>query len=421
MNLHLSPSKNFRTSRLGAGLMALALFFNLAACAEEQRYLLVFETTSTMKNRLPAVDAEIKRLFTTAFGGNLKPGDSVGVWTFDEKPHMGQFPLMTWRQDSAMEMASNLTEFVHGRLYAGSASFAALQPTMDRVIAGSERLTVVLVCSGTAEIKWTPYNESINDAIHQARAERKKNHSPFVIVLRTQQGKYVGATVNFPPKPATFPPFPLLPRETATNPPPVAVKPPVKPPVIVPPLIIVGPKHTNPETNEIPRPAVLPVTSLVDNPVSNPVPVVVPPTSPPPVTPVPAEVVVHSEPPAKSNTIASNPPVVQVVTNPLPPPAVPKPASDTAPVPAPISTLTSTSMPAVTSKAAVPVIAPKLVAPAAAPVQDKATPVLIFIGGGFLVVAVALVVFLFARVRRKPQGSLITSSMQDDKHPPERK
>ncbi len=405
MNSHSTLPKKSIARWLVSSLTALVLFFSLAARADEQRYLLVFETTSAMKNRLPAVDAEIKTLFTTAFGGNIKSGDSVGVWTFDGKLHAGEFPLMTWEPKVAPEMASNLTSFVHGRLYSGSANFSALQPTLNRVIASSERLTVVLVCSGTGEINWTPYNDAINETIRQTRDERKKSHRPVVIVLRTQQGKYIGSTVNFPPVPANFTPFPLLPRELIVVPtnPPVVVKPTVKP-LVIPPLIIVGTKHTTPETSEASKPAALPVALVVNPPVSNLVPVVVPPITPPPV---------------KSNIETAMPVVIPANSN----PPTPKPAPVVAPVSPPVPAATAAPAPAVAPKPAATsapaALAP--VTPAVTKVEDKATPVLIFIGAGFLVVAIALVVFLFTRARRKPHGSLITSSMQDDLRPPDRK
>jgi hypothetical protein len=73
---------------------------------------------------------------------------------------------------------------------------------------------------------------------------------PFVVVVRTQNGEFVGATVNLPPGNLDFPPFPPLPQDLQAAPPnspspPAVVVPP--PPVIVqPPLVIVG---TNVITN----------------------------------------------------------------------------------------------------------------------------------------------------------------------------
>jgi hypothetical protein len=246
---------NFPTRKLlFTALAALILFSVAARAASEQRWLLVFNTSSAMKPRLSAVEAEVKTLLLTEFSNGLHVGDSLGVWTFNDKLHTGQFPLLTWNPEDAPEAVSNLVAFVRHQNYSGVTSFEALQPLLGRIIADSERLTVVIICDGDGEIHWTPYDTGLNDTIKQTRDARKKLRLPYVLVLRTQQGKFTGATVNFPPVPANLPPFPLLPREikTATPAPPTNVVA-VKPPPPVAPLIIVG-THVSTDTNDVPKP-----------------------------------------------------------------------------------------------------------------------------------------------------------------------
>src|SRR6185295_6660377 len=62
-------------------------------------------------------------------------------------------------------------------------------------------------------------------------------------------GKYVGATVNFPPLAANLPPFPLLPAEIKAMQPPPPPPPVVKPPPPAPPLVIVG-THVSSDPND---------------------------------------------------------------------------------------------------------------------------------------------------------------------------
>ena len=201
---------NFPTRKLlFTTLAALWLLPSVAALAES-RWLLVFNTSSAMKKRLPAVEAEVRTLLLADFSRSLRADDGLGVWTLNDKLHTGQLPLITWSPETASSTVSNLVAFVHRQSYSGSTSFAALQPLLDQVIADSERLTVVIICDGEDEIHGTPYDDGLNDTIKQTRDARKNLHQPFVIVLRTQMGKFTGATVNFPPVPANLPPFPLL-------------------------------------------------------------------------------------------------------------------------------------------------------------------------------------------------------------------
>src|SRR5450756_374030 len=256
MMMNPQPSMIFPARRwLAAVLLVLGLLAATGALAApaviEQRWLFVFDTSSAMKKRLPAIESQIQTLLTKDFAGSLREGDSIGVWTFDEKLAMGKYPLITWDPKRAQLTASNLMTFIHRQSYSGTTSFGMLQPTLDSVIEDSDRLTVVILCDGDGEIQWTPYNDGMNETFKQTRDDRAKLHQPYVIVLRTQMGKYVGATVNFPPLASSVPPFPLLPSEIKAmqlaTPPPVVV---AKPSPPAPPLVIVG-MHVSSATNDV--------------------------------------------------------------------------------------------------------------------------------------------------------------------------
>jgi hypothetical protein len=72
---------------LTVALATIVLVSHVSAqtVVEPRRWLLVFDTSVTMKNWLPATTTEAEDLFISSMGGQLHEGDSVGVWTFDEK------------------------------------------------------------------------------------------------------------------------------------------------------------------------------------------------------------------------------------------------------------------------------------------------------------------------------------------------
>jgi hypothetical protein len=262
----LSHSKFSRTSRwLLAALMVLA--YLPARAALEERWLLVFDTSWAMKKRVPAVETAVKEMLATSVAGQLHEGDTVGVWTFDRQLRLGEFPLVTWQPGTAAVTISNLVTFVHQHRYKDQdeTNLMVLQPVLDRVIDDSERLTIVIFFDGYGEINWTPYNDSINQAIRQNLAKQTGARQPFVLLLRTQFGKFVGHSVNFPPDGITLPPFPAPPnvaKPLFPNPPPTEPIAPAAPkPLPLPALVIVGttvgtnPAVPPPVTNVAPAPA----------------------------------------------------------------------------------------------------------------------------------------------------------------------
>jgi hypothetical protein len=387
----------------GAGRVVFALLAGIFWLAKadaqpagpvvESRWLFIFDTAADMKQRLPAVQTELNDLLMTSMGGQMRAGDSIGVWTFDQDLRAGQFPLTRWAPDDAKTIATGLNDFVSRQRYAESTRFSALQPLLNRVIRESDRLTVLIFCDGEDAISGTPYDHGINQVFEQRRAEQKRTRQPFVLVLRTQLGEYVGCTANFPPGMVNFPafpPFPPPPPPPHTNAPP---PPPVPPPKIGPPLIIIG---TNVEPSWPPKPKPPlpgnppPTTAIGAATVTNRPPVKPqsePPTNPAPVTqnlvvPVPSTNAIAPPP--------STPPQIIVSTNAeLNRPPEPMPAPRTNVVPAPPTH-------------------------AATPPENSSSDHrgALALGAGFLIAAIALAALAIVRARKSDRGSLISRSMR---------
>ena len=253
-----------------------------------ERFLFVFDTSSEMKRRLPAVKGALATLLATGANGQMRANDSIGVWTFDQDLHAGQFPLELWQPDKAVMIASNINTFISDQHYSKKTSFETLVPVLNQIVQHSERLTVVIFCDGYGEVHGTPYDSGINQVFKQRRDEREKERLPIAIAMRSQLGQYVDCMVSFPPQPVSLPVFPPLPEPP---PPPKAALPP--PRTMAPPLIIIGP----PPTNRAPPPGP-PAAAPV--PVSTNRPVVV--TSAPP--PVAGEVEKPASMPLMSTNVA---------------------------------------------------------------------------------------------------------------------
>jgi len=237
----------------------------------ENHFLLVFNTSSDMKKRLPAVKIALDMMLARNMQGQLHAGDSIGVWTFDREVHSGQFPPQPWVPQNAALIASNITRFVAKQHYSKKTSFDALRPYLNWVVQNSDRLTVLIFCDGESEISGTPFDASINQIFKQRQVERRNTRQPFILLLRSQLGNYTGCTMTLPPAQVNFPEFPPFPQMPGE--PTIAPVPPPRPPVVVPPLIIIGtkagtnlppPKPPSPLTTNPPPAAVAaPATNLV--------------------------------------------------------------------------------------------------------------------------------------------------------------
>jgi hypothetical protein len=300
MNKQMSAKFFIRSTRffivMFAGVFLIpAIHAQSVATGMDNRFLLIFDTSADMKKRVPAVQRSLDELLATSARGELRSGDSIGVWTFGQELRTGQFPLQRWDPADAVMIASNINRFVGKQHYAKSTSFDALQPLLEQVVENSERLTVVIYCDGEAGMNGTSFDSGINEVFQQKGGAQKKARQPLVVVLRSQRGEYTGCTVSFPPAAVNLPEFPPLPPpapKLADIPPPA--------PAVVPSLVIIG---TKVGTN-LPPVAPANQTNAVSTPLANPA---APPAAQPSAQTNPA---VASQPPPENSGGGGKKPLV---------------------------------------------------------------------------------------------------------------
>ncbi len=396
---------------------ALALLMVVKCGAAEPtgggRWLLIFDTSATMKKRLPATETALEQLLYNSANGQMESGDSVAVWTFGDEIN-SQFPVSTWNPSHAAAFKSSLVNYLKKQRYRRTSHLAILETPLKHVVAGSRRLTIIIFTDGQSEMTGTPYDQGINQTIRQTQEERKKNRQPYAILMRTQFGQFVGCTLNFPPGNFDFPAFPPVPPPPVPVPAPIVATQP-KPvvatqPPVVPALVIVG---TNVGTNvniTLPEPAPELVPSPITKPEAKKVEPPVPPA--PAVTNVTATV---TNPPTAQATPASNSVPVTSSTTPkdestnvAASESEPSNTAATEPTPAPSNSPENAVFPQT----------PQATNSITATTNSEVEPpskALIYIGMALLGAALTLIVVLIVRASSRPKASLITSSMRD--HP----
>jgi hypothetical protein len=349
----------------------------------ENRLLLVFDTSSAMKKRVPTEVKAVDQLFELTLNGKLRPGDSVGIWTFSRDLHMGQFPQQEWSGDKINTLPPQIAAFLKKQRYSKDTRFDQLIPTLNEVVKTSPRLTTIIFCDGDGQVQGIPGADTINSSFKEHQRQMEKAHVPFVIVLRSQFGKYIGCTISSAES-VNLPTFPKLPPPVPAPAPTKAAPEPSGP--VAAPLIVIG---THTETNQ--TPAVPPPAT----PPRQPAPFV-----PQPPAPVPAPPVKPTVPPVEVPPAVSPAPAIPMAhTNSIPPPVAPIQPTNAMVVPPPAPAQTP------------PPIAAKVMPP-----EKAATNIDGFIAAGAgLIVVVAITFFILRRARGRNSASLITESLKKDK------
>lgn len=201
---------------------------------QEDRILVIVETSAAMQKRAENVQKLVVETISSGLGGDMRSGDTVGMWTFNKELNAGQFPLQRWTKASRQRVALAMVQFLQQQRFEKSARPAAIYETLTNIVALSERITVIIISSGNEAIKGTPFDESIALNFSKNADAQRKAKMPFVTILRAFQGKFTSFSVNMAPWPIELPEYP---KEARRAPEPAAPKPVAKEAKPPPPIV----------------------------------------------------------------------------------------------------------------------------------------------------------------------------------------
>ncbi len=236
--------------RIGFGFAALC-FLSFGALAQtnipvlsSNRYLIILETSRSMEARGSGSLQALQQILGSGMGGELRKGDSLGIWTYNSQLYTGRFPIQSWSPETGKGIAQKAMVFLQAQTCEKTGNFDIVFPTLEKVAKSSQLLTVILVSDGEQKIRGTGFDVQINKLYDQWRVEQAKAKMPFITILRALSGQWTNFTVTAAPWPVEMPPMPKLPEvaRAENRPQPQQAKVPPGPPRSTNNLIISGKK-----------------------------------------------------------------------------------------------------------------------------------------------------------------------------------
>jgi hypothetical protein len=265
--MNAGPDFNFQRS-VRRAIVLVALLFVCAipprshAQALEppsgNRWLLIVDTSRLMQHRAEAAQQIAASLIDSGMQGQMRDGDTLGLWTFNDSLSSGVFPLQEWTTNSNTIVARRVYEFLRAQKNERESRFEKVSPEMAQVIQDSEFITVIVISDGSSAMTGTPFDAKINASYKEWQKQQQENQMPFITLLRAKAGVFTDFVVNTPPFPLEFPPLPEELLKPKTSPRPVASQKPetekARPVTTLPPLILSG-RKPEPIEPQVPAPA----------------------------------------------------------------------------------------------------------------------------------------------------------------------
>ena len=161
------------------------------------RFLFVVDTSAGMGRVAEACRRTVFELIWSGLGGYMQPGDTYGLWTFNDKVERSRLPMQVWRSNS-VELASVASRFLRDQPYENSSHPEAALATLKPTVALVQDLVVILITDGRAPIAGTPFDAAIQAACKQRAAEARKLRQPLLVVLVARGGQWVRWSVHLP-------------------------------------------------------------------------------------------------------------------------------------------------------------------------------------------------------------------------------
>jgi hypothetical protein len=178
-----------------------------APAGVSSRYLLIVETSRAMQPRAAGVQRAVRDLLTSGMGGQLRRGDTLGVWSYNQSLYAGKFPLQKWSAETKDEITGNIVSFIAGQTYEKKADFNQVLPALEKLVTGSDYLTIIFVTEGEQKITGTPFNNQINQFFQLWRDQQRKAQMPFLTILRASHGEITHYALNTAPWTVQMPPL----------------------------------------------------------------------------------------------------------------------------------------------------------------------------------------------------------------------
>jgi hypothetical protein len=173
------------------------------------RFLLIVDTSRPMHRRSDATIKTVTSLLYSGFSHQIKQGDTLGIWTYNQQLYAGRIPLQRWSTPLHHEIVSDTLDFLKSQKYEKQPAFSSVRPGLDKVIKDSEFITVILISSGEDAISGTPFDDKINEFYKNWKTDQEKARLPFVTVLRAKRGTFTGYAVVPVPWQVEIPAWPV--------------------------------------------------------------------------------------------------------------------------------------------------------------------------------------------------------------------
>lgn len=177
------------------------------AKAEEAtgHYLFIVDTSFSMARQKQTLVRTLSDLILNGLNGQMRPGESFAVWTFNEEVSTLRFTTQIWTPEQREALAERTAQFLNKKRFEKQTHMEKAIAEMWRVVKASKAITVILLSDGDRAVIGTPFDRSLNLAYAERGRELRKARKPFVTALVARGGQILAWAITAAGEPMTLP------------------------------------------------------------------------------------------------------------------------------------------------------------------------------------------------------------------------
>ena len=162
---------------------------------EAHRFLFVVETSAANRKFENANRQAVSDLIVGGVNGQMRSGDTYGIWTFSDEVKAGEFPVTVWAKEQSLDLAGQADAFLQKQRYAKRTILQLLVDDLRRLSDRVGDFNVFIISSGRDPIDGTPWDQNINAAYRSLGKQSGKSGRPLVTTFVVRKGRPVRAGV----------------------------------------------------------------------------------------------------------------------------------------------------------------------------------------------------------------------------------
>lgn len=182
-----------------------------------ERFLFIVDLSENMEDLQAENESALYELIGGGIFGQMRTGDTFGVWTFNSEAFPGRFSMKVWDQKRAIQQGTVAAAFISSQNYEKSSNIKEVMKQLKPVIHSVSNLNIFLISDGGSGMSGTPLDKAINADYKSRKSDRRRAKKPFITSLVVREGWIVSHQVVIAGEPIRLPNRRQPPRPATTD------------------------------------------------------------------------------------------------------------------------------------------------------------------------------------------------------------